>query len=136
MEYHVDVYIRQGPDRTQHIIDWSVTQDIDWGSCFPDDYCILLFDFREFNSPDYQIYGDEDLELIVQVTHPGSLWTNFTTTEIYSAPGWGAGGLGPGGGCGSWPMRDDEGRHSFIYTQSGVTGWWSRVDLCRENYGE
>ncbi len=134
-EFHVDIYILQGSERTQHIVDWSETQDIDWGSCFDPRYCVLLF-YSDYWTSRYEIYGDESLQLVMSITNPGSLTESFTFDRIYEAPSWGAGGDAPGGGCSNWPRRDDVGRHSFIVTAPGGNQWWTRVDICRDNFAE
>ena len=140
VEFHIDAFILQGRDRKEHIVDWNMTQDINWGSCFPDDYCILLLNHSDhgydYFSDSHIIYGDESLELVVEVTHPGSLWTNYSVTEIYDSPHWEAGGDSPSGGCYFWPMRDDVGRHGFLFTDEGGREWYTRVDICRENFSE
>ena len=140
VEFHIDAYIVQGRIRTQHIVDWNQNQDeIDWGSCFDDRYCMLYFDGErryDYLSGGHVIYGDEDLELVVEVTHPGSLSESFSSRDIFHAPGWEAGGLSPTMGCTFWPTRADEGRHGFAFMSSSGAEWTTRVDICRDNYGE
>jgi len=140
VEYHINAYIKQGSVRKEQIVNWDLTQDINWGSCFEDDYCVLHFDGshrRDYYTYGDRIYGDEDLELEVHIDHPGSLWTGFSTTEEYYAPGWGAGAYDPSSGaCTFWPTREDEGRHGFRFTTGSGQVWTTRVDICRENFEE
>jgi hypothetical protein len=139
VEFHIDMYIIQGRERTQHIVDWNQTQDINWGSCFEDRYCMLYFDGErrhDYLTGGHEIYGDEKLELIVEVTHPGSLWGGYSSRDIFRAPGWEAGERGPTMGCTFWPTRHDEGRHGFAFISSSGAEWTTRVDICRDNYDE
>ncbi|TFG38934.1 MAG: LysM domain-containing protein, partial [Candidatus Aminicenantes bacterium] len=134
VEFHINAYILQGRERKEHIVEWNMTQDIDWGSCVPEEYCVLQLHPSEvgndYYAHGYDTFGDESLELVVNVNHPGSLWSNFAVTEIFDSPGWEAGGYNPTRGCSFWPMRDDVGRHVFHFSTSHGEDWSTRVDIC------
>ncbi|MEJ2448755.1 MAG: hypothetical protein P8Y37_12560, partial [Anaerolineales bacterium] len=139
VEFHVDGFILQGTERKAQIVDWNQSQDIDWNACQSDETCYVLFDgyaAEEYVTSRLEIYGDEDLELDLLISHPGSLWRNFSVTEVYSPPDWEAGEYGPRRGCYFLPTREGIGRHGFYFTSGGGTEWYTRVDICRANYEE
>ena len=91
MEYNFDAYLVSGTTRRQ-VADWHIGQDIDWGSCFDPTYCILLFYDNEYDTYWFDVYGDENLEVEVTATHPGSLTGDQSGFDVFG-PGqnWGAG---------------------------------------------
>jgi hypothetical protein len=131
VEYHIDAYILQGGHRLEHVVSLEVNQDIDWGSCFRPYHCTLHFYGHEKTSGKFLIVGGEALEVEISIQHPGTLWTNYSFTEIFTEPDWEAGGLSPGRSCNHWPMREDIGRHGHIWYGSGGTEWYLRYDLCQ-----
>ena len=72
VEYDLDVYATSG-DAVRHIADWHIGQDIDWGSCFDDEHCIRLFIDNEYDTNWFEVYGDEILELSLNIAHPRQL---------------------------------------------------------------
>ena len=132
VEFHIDGYLLQGRHRSEQVINLDVNQDIDWGTCFPDDYCSLIFYWEDKTSDRFLIVGGESLEIVISINHPGSLWTDYSLTEIFSEPDWEAGIPNPSThSCSHWPMRDDIGRHSHVWYHSGGLEWYLRYDLCQ-----
>lgn len=132
VEYHIDGYILQGTERFEKVINLDVNQDINWGSCIPDDYCTLHFYGDDKSSRKFLIVGGESLEIVITIHHPGTLWESYSLTEIFSGPDWEAGGVNPStASCSHWPMRDDIGRHGHVWQRRGGVEWYLRYDLCQ-----
>ncbi len=131
VEYHIDGYILQGTHRFEQVINLDVNQDIDWGSCFPDEYCTLHFYGHEKTSGKFLIIGGETLEIVISINHPGTLWESYSLTEVFREPDWEAGGLSPMRSCDHWPQREDIGRHGHVWQRSGGVRWYLRYDLCQ-----
>ena len=130
-EIFIDVYIREGRMRSEHVVDMGLTQDIDWGTC-PRDYgCSLHFSHPSLTSAEFLIIGGEELEVVIEIKHPGTLWANITLSEVFSEPDWEGGGLDmTSRSCSYWPTREDIGRHSHVW-RNGSSEWWVRYDLCK-----
>ncbi len=94
-----------------------------------------LFDDHEYDSYWFDIYGDEELEIVINVDHPGTLREGYVRREFFTAPDWGGGGLSPIRSCGNYAMRE-YGRHWWYFDQIEGYSWDTRFDICRENFEE
>jgi len=136
VEFHLDAKV--GLEHTlRQIANWDLNAEIDWNSCDP--RCWKSFNHHEtdelYDTAWFDIYGDEVLEVEVRITHPGSLYENYSRREIFTAPGWGGGGLDPENSCRYFPTRE-VGDHRWRFDTSGGAHWAIRFDICRENFEE
>ena len=133
VEYDLDAFVISGSDR-QQVVNWSINQDIDWGSCFRPYHCVLHYDEYEYDSDWIEIYGDQAFEVIITVSHPGTLTRSYTLSDVYGPPTWGA---GPqfNYGCRSHTAIEG-GRHDWVFDYSGGEAWSTTFNLCLENAGE
>ncbi|MCD4674033.1 MAG: LysM peptidoglycan-binding domain-containing protein [Anaerolineaceae bacterium] len=129
VRYQFDAHVVSGSSQRQ-VADWEIGPDISWGSCFPSRYCIRLFQDNEYDTYWFDIYGDESLEIIVNVTHPGGLREAMTGSDIY----------GPVNNWGSSPpfnysCRDPQsssGVHNWNLGYAGVHAWEVTFHICKE----
>jgi hypothetical protein len=133
VEFHLDAYVLTGEERFQ-VANWSIRQDIDWGSCFDPYHCVLQYVEGQYETFWFDVYGDEVLEVTVDVVHPGTLRRSYTRSETFTAPDWG-GSLTYSGGCGYLPERPD-GKHHWIFDYLEGYAWVTRFNICRENAEE
>jgi len=132
VEYHIDAYVLQGRHRIEQVANLNVNQDIDWGNCISGDYCTLHFYDHDKTSDWFMLVGGESLEVVISINHPGSLWENYSLTEVFSEPNWEAGEVNPSTrSCSHWPTREDIGRHTHTWYSSGGPEWFLRYDLCQ-----
>ena len=137
VEFHIDAYILQGRHRIEQVADLNVNQDIDWGSCVPDDYCTLHFYESDKTSGWNLIVGGERLEVVISIQHPGTLWESYSLTEVFTEPDWETGSINTTDrACSHWPQREDNGRHSHRWYHSGGSEWWLRYDLCQKAWDD
>ena len=137
VDFHIDAYIYQGNRQKEQVVDWNVNHEIDWGSCNSiDNYCSLLFVNSDYQSHHFDIFGDESLVIRTTINHPGTLWHDFSTSDSYKAPSWGAGGNNPGtDSCSFWPTRE-AGDHRLWFNNGAGSEWFTRYDICMEDIGE
>jgi len=129
VEYNLDAYLVSGTTRRQ-VADWHVGQDIDWGSCFDPTYCILLFHDGDYDTYWFDVYGDENLEVVVTATHPGSLTNDQSGFDVFG-PGrnWGAGP--PFNYACSYP-HSGAGSHTWYLGGYGEE-WTVTFHICQED---
>jgi hypothetical protein len=143
VEIHVDVYARTGRVRDRQVADWNITQDIDWSTYVEHaDRVSSTFHDYEYYEPWFDIYGDEPLEVVVSFKHPGtrggggSFFDDYTVSEIFNPPTWGAGDVDPTThNCHYYPARDYGSQALNFYNSTGRR-WSVGFDFCRENFGE
>lgn len=129
VEYNFDAYLVSGTTR-QQVADWHIGQDIDWGSCFDPTYCILLFQDNEFDTHWFDVYGDENLEVVVTATHPGSLTNDQSGFDVFgSGQNWGA---GPPFNYGCSYPHSGAGSHSWLLGGYGEE-WAVTFHICQED---
>jgi len=137
VEIHIDAYVLNGRVRNRQVADWDITQDIDWDSCSEYEHsCSLTFFDYEYYEPWFDVIGDEPLEIVVNIEHPGTLWESFTISEIFYPPTWGAGDVDPTkGNCHYFPTRD-YGSQAWTFGERPDRYWRVGFDFCRENFGD
>jgi hypothetical protein len=133
VEFDLDAFILSGPEQTQ-VVDFSINQDINWGSCFEDSYCIRIYHDDEYSSYWFEIYGDQQLEIVQTASHPGTLRENYTLREIYSPPSWG-GGPPFNYGCSTIGAMG-EASHDWRFGYVSGAPWRSQFNLCVQPLGE
>lgn len=130
VEFDLDAFVISGSDR-QQVVNWSINQDIDWGSCFRPYHCVLHYDDYEYNSDWIDIYGDQSFEVIITVSHPGTLTRSYTLSDVYGPPNWGAGAQF-NYGCSS-PSQIEDGRHTWVFDHLSGEAWSTTFNLCLDN---
>ena len=129
-EFDLTAYIVSGSSERQ-VVHWHIGQDIDWGSCFPDRYCIRLFlQNNEYSTDEIAILGDENFEIRITASNPGTLWSDMTGSAVY----------GPALYWGSSPEfnyecrnpQDSAGIHQWILGNVGSNTWEAAFHICRE----
>jgi hypothetical protein len=121
-------------DMSRAIETWRLGPDIDWGSCFEDEYCIRMMEGEEADTYWFDVAGDEDLELVLTVSHPGTLRGPVVRRGVFPAgEGWYAGGSGPSRGCreAEWDPEEQRTR-TWTFGSSGGEEWLVAFNLCRE----
>ncbi len=142
---HIDGYVRTGRIRDRQVIDLDIDGSrISW-SC-DDTGCHEVFTVSEYFADWFEIYGDEDLEIVVDIEHVGtrggggSLLEDFTSAYTYVPPRWGAGDVNPAdGSCHFNPLigqYSTGGGHEFTAYDSGGRQWRLFFNFCREDYSE
>lgn len=127
VEFDFDAYILSGPERTR-VADFSINQDIDWGSCFEDSYCIRIYHDDEYSTYWFEIYGDQQLEIVQTASHPGTLSDDYTLRETFSPPTWG-GGPPFNYGCSTMAAMGDA-SHDWRFGYINGAPWRSHFYLC------
>jgi len=137
VDFHLEAYIYQGNRLKEQVVDWNINHEIDWGSCNSyDNYCIRLLHDPDYQSHHFDIFGDESLVIRTTINHPGTLWHYYSTTDSYKAPTWEAGGNDPTtDSCTFWPRRD-VGDHRLWFNNGAGSEWFSRHDICMDDFGE
>lgn len=135
VEFHIDAYILQGRTRVEQVVNLDLNQEINWNSWYESGgWTSYQFNDDSRISEPFMIVGGEELEVVIRIDHPGTLWESLAATQIYSGPSWGAGGQNPlTDRCTFWILRDDLGEHNFSWFNSG-SEWNLRYDLCRRDY--
>jgi LysM repeat protein len=135
VEFHIDAYILQGRTRIDQVVNLDLNQEINWNSWFESGgWTSFQFNDDSRISEPFMIVGGEELEVVITIHHPGTLWESLAATQIYRGPSWGAGGQNPlTDRCTFWIMRDDQGEHNFTWFNDG-SEWNLRYDLCRRDY--
>jgi LysM repeat protein len=126
--FHFDAFLVSAEGREQ-VIHWDINREIDWGSCFTDQYCVREFYDGEYASGWIDIRGDERLEITIQITHHNSLNPGYTITRTFDPPRWGAGTEEGVYHCSFRPLRED-GRHVWTFDTLGHGSWEARFDMC------
>ena len=129
VEFDLDAFVISGRDR-QQVVNWSINQDIDWGSCFQPRHCVRHYDNNEYNSDWIEIYGDQAFEVIITVSHPGTLNRSYTLSQVYPPPNWGAGAQF-NYSCRS-PSAIEDGRHDWVFDYLNGHPWSTTFNLCLE----
>ncbi len=128
-EFDLTAYIVSGSSERQ-VVNWHIGQDIDWGSCFPDRYCIRLFQDNEYYTDEIAILGDENLEMRITASNPGTLWSDMTGSAIYGPVlYWGS---SPQFNYGCRNPQDSAGEHQWILGNVGSNTWEVAFHICRE----
>jgi hypothetical protein len=135
VEFHIDAYILQGRTRVEQVVNLDLNQVINWNSWFiPEGWTSYQFNDDSRISEPFMIVGGEELEVVITIDHPGTLWESLAATQILSGPSWGAGGQNPlTDRCTFWIMRDDQGEHNLSWFNDGLE-WNLRYDLCRRDF--
>ena len=130
VEYDLDVYVTSGRANRQ-IADWHIGQVIDWESCSDEGNCARLFYDNEYHTDWFYIYGDENLELALNITHPGSLTEGMDgVTSFGPETNWGS---HPVSNSSCNPSFDGTGNlHSVILGSSSGNPWMVRYNICRD----
>ena len=142
---HIDGYIRTGRVRDRQVVDLDISgSSVDW-SCSEGE-CHEVFVDYDYFADWFDIYGDEDFEIVINIEHVGtragggSLLDDFTLSHIYQPPRWGAGGANPTDGtCHFNPLRGEfsfEGGREFRAFDWADRRWRLFFNFCRENFGE
>lgn len=128
VEFDLDAYILSGPERVK-VADFSINQDINWGSCFEDSYCIRIYHREyEYDTNWFEIYGDQKLEIVLTVSHPGTLRDDYPLREVFTPPTWGAGppfNLG----CSTIGALGDA-AHNWYFGYLAGDPWRTQFNLC------
>ena len=141
--FHIDGYIRTGRVRDRQVVNFDISgDDIHWscdealGSCWE-----TLWDYEYFQDW-FEIYGDEDYEIVIDIEHRGtrggggSLLEDFNYGHIFEPPTWGAGDIDPAEGRCNYRTTPTLGNHSLSVLDSSERLWRVVLDFCRENYSE
>jgi len=145
VRYHIDGYIRTGRIRNRQVLDFDIAGNhISW-TC-DDTGCSEVFYENEHLADWFEIYGDEDFEIVINIEHVGtragggSLLDDFTLSHIYQPPRWGAGGPNPADGtCYYHPLTSGgnvHGGRQFRAYDWADRRWRLYFDFCRENFAE
>jgi LysM domain len=131
VEYDLNVYATSGR-AVRQIADWHIGQDIDWGSCFDDRYCIRVFDDGEYETRWFEVFGDENLELSLNIDHPGSLTEEMSGVAVFGPDSiWGS---HPASNFSCNPIYDGHGDlQSWALGSSSGNNWLIRYNLCRDD---
>jgi len=130
VEFDLDAFVVSGGDR-QQVANWSINQDIDWGSCFDPYHCVKLYDDNEYSTYWFDIYGDQVLEITVIASHPGTLRDSYIITNVYRPPTWG--GSAPFNYSCNAHSAIGEGRHNWVFGYLDGEAWRTWFNVCREN---
>jgi hypothetical protein len=130
VEFRFRAYAVNGDYRRQ-IIGWDIEQDITWDSCGLE--CLLNLGHHDYSTDWFDIYGDEELEVIVNANHPGALFIDEPSKRAtWSGSGWGGGQLFDPVYCVYHPTRDP-GHYSWTLQETGGGDWETSFSICREN---
>lgn len=133
-QYDFDIYAVSGGSR-RTIAAWRIGPEIDWGSCFEDSHCILMLTRSDYDTHWFDVAGDEELEIQITVSNPGTLTPSVTNTRRYGGPynDWGAGGPAADLGC-SDPAREiGDGRHYWEFGSYGGEPWDVHFNICNQD---
>jgi hypothetical protein len=128
VEFHLDAYVVRGRENRQQVANWSIRQDIDWGSCFRPYHCVRLYDEEQYSTYWFDVYGDEVLEVTIDVVHPGTLRRGYTASETFRPPDWG------GGDPLNFMCRhhSEDVKHGWAFDYLDGYAWETRFNICRE----
>ena len=130
--YDLTAFVVSGGAMRQ-VVNWHIGQDVDWGSCFTDSYCIRLFPQSEYASGRFMVYGDEHFLIRATASNPGTLWSDMTGSATY----------GPAVYWGSSPEfnyecrnpQDSAGKYQWILGSTSSNSWEVAFHICREETG-
>jgi len=130
VEYDLDVYATSGA-AIRHIADWHIGQDIEWRSCVDDAVCLHFYEDNEYDTSWFDIFGDENLELNVNISHPGSLTESLESVTVFGAESnWGSHPL-HNLSCNPY-HGDHSGLHRVVLGTSAGNAWAISYNICRE----
>lgn len=141
VEIDVDGYIKNGRFVTSHPVDFDISSSQSWSCSDYQAECNVVFRDSEYLENWFEIYGDEDFMIEIDISHRGtrigggSLLDNFSGSYLYSGPTWYAGSARTRRVCSYEPARDHGGHVYRFYDWAGRE-WAVRLDVCRENYDE
>jgi len=155
VEFELRAFIVSAGSR-RPVADWKITQDIDWDSCGHDvthGECFKTFEpVSPYDTPWFNIAGDEALEINVFIGHERPLEDDFGHTFTWLAAGetyrvvdgWGAGDVDHLRGCTF--VSEGPGDHGWVlgsYSEWAPSlgywhdwNWYVNFNLCRENAGD
>jgi len=143
LRIHIDGYIQNGNFRDRQVVDFDVNGErLDWDCDDAMAECTVIFRDYEHFEPWFDIYGDEDFEIVINIEHSGtragggSLLDNFSFSNLYEPPAWRAGDIDPDtGDChidyGRWI-----GSHEYVVRDWAARRWRLVLDVCLENFSE
>jgi LysM repeat protein len=133
VEYSLDAYLTSGGS-SRTVADWSIRQDIDWGSCFRPYHCVRHYDEEEYDTYWFDVAGDEDLVVDIVVSHPGTLHNPVRVTDVYGPEeNWGAGPVGPRRTCGYLGGGGESHSYTWVFGYSDGYAWDTNFHICRED---
>jgi len=133
VEFSFEAYLVSGGSR-RSIVDWHIGQEIDWGSCFRPYHCVLHYDQEEYDSYWFDVAGDEELEIEIVVSHPGTLHWAHSQSAVYGPEeGWGGGPVGPRRSCGYLGGGGASNAYTWVFGHHEGQAWASTFHICREN---
>jgi hypothetical protein len=110
---------------------WHINQHIDWTSCYEPRYCQLVFDNYEYFLPDFDLAGDEALQITITASHAGSDGGDLVGVETYTyLDDWGAGPSGPTRSCDYLGYDPNPGLHNWLMGYSEGRPWYIRFHIC------
>ncbi len=143
LEVHIDGYIRTGRMRVRQVVDFDISGDrVDWDCDEALGDCSEVFYDYEYWEDWFEIYGDEDFEIVINFEHLGtrgggaSLLDDFSTSYIYEPPTWNAGDIDPVSGDCHLDFSRRLGNHTYTFYDWADRRWRAVLDVCRENFGE
>lgn len=130
VEYDFDAFIVSGSARRQ-VADWHIGQDIDWGSCFSPRYCVRTFSDNQHDTYWFDIYGDEHLEVLARVTHPGGYAGEWPGSDIFGpSENWGG---GPPFNYGCSYSHTGPGSHTWHLGSHEGNNWSIVFHICQQD---
>jgi hypothetical protein len=140
---HIDGYILTGRVRDRQVVNLDVSGGgFDWSCDETLNTCHVVFHDYEYWENWFEIYGDEDFEIVINIEHSGtragggSLLDSFTIGNIYEPPTWGAGDIDPVEGLCHYDYSLTDGFRELSVYDWADRRWRVAFNFCRENYGE
>jgi len=137
IDYHVRGYINNGRFRGEQVFNFHISgNDVDW-DCDPVEGCFEVFrhdGYADYSEDWFDIYGDQELVVVVQFDIPRLLGDDVRTRSIYESPTWNAGYFDLVDGSCHQDYSRVVGHNRFVVLDADGEEWGLTLDLCRENF--